>query len=127
MDALPLEIRQLVEELHILLGLSSGHQTGDPVPTHLAYSDVLPALRTASDVVRRGEVATPASRDEIARAVSRLGELGSGIARLAAGGAMDPTIVDAYDALILRHRHVLESWRAVAESAPPINHADDRL
>jgi hypothetical protein len=117
MDASPADTRVLVQQLCDLLGLSGHDRPGDPVPTHLAYSDVLPVLRSASSLVLHREEGSAAPLDQLAYAVSRLGRLGPAIAVLAAGGALPWTVVDAYHALIRKHSRVLEDWQAVAGSA----------
>ncbi len=106
--------RDLVDEINALLGLTGYDRLTDPVPAHLAYSDVLTGVRAASSLLAHAEAGSPALWGELAQVVLALERLGPSITVLVRSGAMDPAVIPAYEELLRGHAHVLEGWQAVA-------------
>jgi hypothetical protein len=114
MDSLLLATRGLVEEINALLGLTGYDRLTDPVPAHLAYSDVLTGLRAASSLLAHAEAGSSALWSELAQVVIALEQLGPSISVLVQSGAIDAAVVTAYEGVLRDHDGVLARWRAVA-------------
>jgi len=106
--------RDLVDEINALLGLTGYDRLTDPVPAHLAYSDVLTGVRAASSLLAHAEAGSPALWGELAQVILALERLGPSITVLVRSGAMDPAVIPAYEELLRHHAHVLGGWQAVA-------------
>jgi hypothetical protein len=114
MESLLAETRRLVEALNDLLGFTGYDRPTDPVPSHLAYSDVLTGLRAASGLLAHAETGSPALWSELAQVIVALERLGPSISVLVQSGALDGHVVDGYQDLLREHGHVLGGWQAVA-------------
>ena len=114
MASLLLETRALVDEINTLLGLTGYDRQTDPVPAHLAYSDVLTGLRAASSLLAHAETGSPALWSELAKVILAMERLGPSLVVLVQSGAMDAGVIAAYQDVLRDHGHVLAGWRAVA-------------
>lgn len=116
MHTLLAHTRLLVQELNDLVGLTGCDRPSDPVPAHLAYSEVVPTLRVASSLAAHPDTGSAALWSDLAHAIDRLGQLGPSLAALADSGALNPGVVAAYHDLLREHRSVLEDWQAMARA-----------